>query len=337
MEPITIITGARQRPRPRRRRHRPDHPQAVPQADRAHGLRRVPLLRLGEGAGLGAFRATRSSRPGATSAAAPRASTRRGRSRTTASARSSPRVRRHLLQQLDEDRAAAGRAGRGRTCARWRRPARARSTSRRRRSASRDAPWHFEIDAEIRRRLLGGLDDIALTLPQEDEIAAYEPSTSVTGRSRRRSDAQLKRRSQCSRSLEAARPRRPQGGTERDFMGGGMAAACRAARGASIAGARRERGPSPRSTPSPARSGKAQAGTPAPKLAARARGAGDEGDVHAGASPHSPPPSPGRGDVQFGRSERARARATACAEARRRSRGVSAARARLAARSAGRR
>ena len=41
------------RARPRRRRHRPDHPQAVPQAGRAHRLRRVPLLRLGEGARLG--------------------------------------------------------------------------------------------------------------------------------------------------------------------------------------------------------------------------------------------------------------------------------------------
>jgi len=32
----------------------------------------------------------------------------------------------------------------------------------------------FEIDPEIRRRLLGGLDDIALTLQQDDAIAAYE-------------------------------------------------------------------------------------------------------------------------------------------------------------------
>ena len=40
------------RARPRRRRHRPDHPQAVPQAGRAHRLRRVPVLRLGQGARL---------------------------------------------------------------------------------------------------------------------------------------------------------------------------------------------------------------------------------------------------------------------------------------------
>jgi 3-isopropylmalate/(R)-2-methylmalate dehydratase small subunit len=32
----------------------------------------------------------------------------------------------------------------------------------------------FEIDQEIRRRLLGGLDDIALTLRQADAIVAYE-------------------------------------------------------------------------------------------------------------------------------------------------------------------
>jgi 3-isopropylmalate/(R)-2-methylmalate dehydratase small subunit len=32
----------------------------------------------------------------------------------------------------------------------------------------------FEIDHEIRRRLLGGLDDIALTLQLSDEIADYE-------------------------------------------------------------------------------------------------------------------------------------------------------------------
>jgi 3-isopropylmalate/(R)-2-methylmalate dehydratase small subunit len=32
----------------------------------------------------------------------------------------------------------------------------------------------FELDPERRRRLLEGLDDIALTLQLEDEIAAYE-------------------------------------------------------------------------------------------------------------------------------------------------------------------
>ena len=38
--------GARRGARPAGRRHRPDHPQAVPEAHRAHRLRRVPVLRL---------------------------------------------------------------------------------------------------------------------------------------------------------------------------------------------------------------------------------------------------------------------------------------------------
>ena len=92
MKAIETITGPVSRARPRRRRHRPDHPQAVPQAGRAHRLRRVPVLRLGQGARLGPAGATRSSSPGATSAAARAASTRRGRSRTTASGRSSRRA-----------------------------------------------------------------------------------------------------------------------------------------------------------------------------------------------------------------------------------------------------
>jgi 3-isopropylmalate/(R)-2-methylmalate dehydratase small subunit len=33
---------------------------------------------------------------------------------------------------------------------------------------------HFEIDPEIKRRLLNGLDDIALTLAQDEAIDAYE-------------------------------------------------------------------------------------------------------------------------------------------------------------------
>ncbi|HEX4034983.1 MAG TPA: 3-isopropylmalate dehydratase small subunit [Solirubrobacteraceae bacterium] len=39
----------------------------------------------------------------------------------------------------------------------------------------------FEIDAEVRRRLLGGLDDIALTLHQAGDIAAYEGSRERSG------------------------------------------------------------------------------------------------------------------------------------------------------------
>ena len=39
----------------------------------------------------------------------------------------------------------------------------------------------FQLDAERRRRLLEGLDDIALTLQQEDAIAAYERDRERTG------------------------------------------------------------------------------------------------------------------------------------------------------------
>ena len=39
----------------------------------------------------------------------------------------------------------------------------------------------FSLDAERRRRLLEGLDDIALTLQQEERIAAYEAERERTG------------------------------------------------------------------------------------------------------------------------------------------------------------
>ena len=47
------------------------------------------------------------------------------------------------------------------------------------RFAGRSVP--FEIDPEIRRRLLGGLDDIALTLQQAPAIDAYEASGERSG------------------------------------------------------------------------------------------------------------------------------------------------------------
>jgi 3-isopropylmalate/(R)-2-methylmalate dehydratase small subunit len=40
---------------------------------------------------------------------------------------------------------------------------------------------HFEIDPEIKHRLLGGLDDIALTLQQPDAIAAFEHQRERSG------------------------------------------------------------------------------------------------------------------------------------------------------------
>jgi 3-isopropylmalate/(R)-2-methylmalate dehydratase small subunit len=47
------------------------------------------------------------------------------------------------------------------------------------RFAGRAVP--FEIDAEIRHRLRGGLDDIALALQQEGAIVAYERDRERSG------------------------------------------------------------------------------------------------------------------------------------------------------------
>jgi 3-isopropylmalate/(R)-2-methylmalate dehydratase small subunit len=47
------------------------------------------------------------------------------------------------------------------------------------RFAGREVP--FEIDHEIKHRLLGGLDDIALTLQQSEAIAAYERERERSG------------------------------------------------------------------------------------------------------------------------------------------------------------
>jgi 3-isopropylmalate/(R)-2-methylmalate dehydratase small subunit len=52
------------------------------------------------------------------------------------------------------------------------------------RAPSRDG-WvgsaRFEIDPEVKRRLLNGLDDIALTLQRDEEIAAYERERERSG------------------------------------------------------------------------------------------------------------------------------------------------------------
>jgi 3-isopropylmalate/(R)-2-methylmalate dehydratase small subunit len=39
----------------------------------------------------------------------------------------------------------------------------------------------FEVDREVRRRLLAGLDDVGVTLTHEDEIAAYEEEHERSG------------------------------------------------------------------------------------------------------------------------------------------------------------
>ena len=55
-----------------------------------------------------------------------------------------------------------------------------------------DSVASFDIDPEMKHRLLNGLDDIALTLQQDDAIAAYEAERERSGRSRRRCDARLR-------------------------------------------------------------------------------------------------------------------------------------------------
>ena len=174
MDAVKVISGPVTSLDARRRRHRPDHPQAVPQADRAHRLRRVPVLRLGAGARLVACPRTRSSPPARTSAAARAASTRPGRCRTTASRRSSRRrfadiffsncTKIGLLPVVlpEEEVRALMEAG----------EAEVDLEALEVRFDGRAVP--FELDAERRHRLLNGLDDIALTLQKADDIAAYE-------------------------------------------------------------------------------------------------------------------------------------------------------------------
>jgi 3-isopropylmalate/(R)-2-methylmalate dehydratase small subunit len=52
--------------------------------------------------------------------------------------------------------------------------------------AAQEVRWpggtaRFEIDPEVKHRLLGGLDDIAMTLSQADAIAAYEQDRERSG------------------------------------------------------------------------------------------------------------------------------------------------------------
>ena len=85
-----------------------------------------------------------------------------------------PRLRRHLLLQLPEDRAAAGAdpGGGGARADGGRDQAEVDLEALEIRFAGRAVPFHIEEDR--RHRLLNGLDDIALTLQQGEAIAAYE-------------------------------------------------------------------------------------------------------------------------------------------------------------------
>ena len=85
-----------------------------------------------------------------------------------------PSLRRHLLLQLHQDRAAAGRARARRTAARWRTPGTGEIDLDAQEVRFDGREVAFEIDHEIRRRLLDGLDDIGVTLTHAAEIDAYE-------------------------------------------------------------------------------------------------------------------------------------------------------------------
>ena len=92
MKAVETITGRVVGAQPRRCRHRPDHPQAVPQAGQPRRLRRLPVLRLGQAARVEPAQEPGAGRRARTSAVAPAASTPPGRWRTTASRRSSRRA-----------------------------------------------------------------------------------------------------------------------------------------------------------------------------------------------------------------------------------------------------
>ena len=213
---------------PARRRHRPDHPEAVPEAARPHRLRRRAVLRLA-GRRPAASRAPtscstsraspapRSCWPAPTSAAARRANTRCGRCATSASAwcwrRSfadifasnalangflAARIDEATLEALAARPRAAGLPAHGRPrdqpAARRRRLQRAD----RRRSARRGT------------RLLDGLDDIGLILQHDAAIRRYE-ATHQRRRARlsAAASAGARRRPGCGSATAAGRrPRR---------------------------------------------------------------------------------------------------------------------------------
>ena len=186
MKAFRSVTVARGRARPRRRRHRPDHPEAVPEAHRAHRLRRVPLLRLAQGPGLraepagGAGRAillagrelrlrlvARARAVGARRTTASRPSSRRRSATSSARTRSRSGCCRWSSRpsQVKElmERARARRGAHGRP----------RGADDRRRRRSR----RFEIDPFVAPRAARGLDAIALTLQHDADIAAFEQRT----------------------------------------------------------------------------------------------------------------------------------------------------------------
>ena len=172
------------RPPGRQRRHRPDHPGAVPQGHRQEGPRATASSPTGaclpDGSPNADFplnrpdaaRARRSSSPGPTSAAARRASTRRGPSSAGASAPSSRRpsptssssnAMKNGLLPIAVDAAIHARL----VEARARRPQGARSGSicpRRRFRSAAQSPPRFDIDPFAKECLVNGVDELGYLL-----------------------------------------------------------------------------------------------------------------------------------------------------------------------------
>ena len=118
--------------RPRECRHRPDHPQAVPEVDQAHRLRPEPVRRMAlsrhrrtrarqqRASAQPGLRAQRAALPGRQRVAGARELRLRFLARTRAVGAGGIRLprdhraelRRHLLQQQFQERPAADRAGR---------------------------------------------------------------------------------------------------------------------------------------------------------------------------------------------------------------------------------
>ena len=196
MRELRAGDGPRGGARPRRRRHRPDHPEAVPEADRALRVRRVPLLRLDEGSRLRAAPARVRGR------ADPR---RRAQLRLRLLARARGVGARGLrLPGRSSRRASATSSARTRS-----RPASRRSSCRRRRSTQIKAAVAarneltvdlealeishpdglrvpFELDEYARETLLHGLDDVARTLKREERDRGLRSATSGPVRHARR-------------------------------------------------------------------------------------------------------------------------------------------------------
>ena len=121
MRPLRSVTGSVAVLDRAGRRHRPDHPEAVSEAHRAVGLRRVPVLRLDEGPGVRVARVSRRVDPARGPQLRLRLLARArcvGARRLRLPSRDRAIVRRHLPHERDQDRARTDRpAGGGRRAA----------------------------------------------------------------------------------------------------------------------------------------------------------------------------------------------------------------------------